>query len=57
MNTPRRLRDINPGSGRFYLSNLTAVGSSLYFSATDGSNGAESWAWKGSDLLPAISCR
>ena len=57
MNTPRRLRDINPGSGRFYLSNLTAVGSSLYFSATDGSNGAESWAWKGSVLLPAISCR
>jgi ELWxxDGT repeat protein len=36
--------DIRPGSGGSYPSNLTAVGSTLFFSADNGVNGQEFWA-------------
>jgi ELWxxDGT repeat protein len=43
-----RVRDINPGSGSSDPSNLTVVGSTLFFWADDGSSGAELWKSDGS---------
>ena len=37
------MKDINPGTGDSYPHYLTAVGSMLFFQATDGSNGYELW--------------
>ena len=37
------VKDINSGSGSSSPSYLTAVGNTLYFQASDGTNGAELW--------------
>lgn len=37
------VKDINPGSGMAYPSNLTNVGGELYFAANNGVNGDELW--------------
>ena len=57
--TPTLVRDINPG-GDSQLSELTVVGDSIYFAATDGVHGTELWISDGShdgthqvrDLVP-----
>ena len=43
MATPRLVADINPGIDSSYPYELTAVGDSLFFSASDGSSGYELW--------------
>ena len=37
------VKDIDSGSGSSYPDYLTAVGTTLYFRATDGTNGYELW--------------
>ena len=37
------VKDINPGSGSSYPSNLTNVNGTLFFTADDGTNGRELW--------------
>ena len=37
------IKDIDSGSGSSYPDQFTAVGSTLYFRATDGTNGYELW--------------
>jgi ELWxxDGT repeat protein len=42
------VKDINSGSDESDLSNLIAIGSTVYFSANDGTNGTELWKSDGS---------
>jgi ELWxxDGT repeat protein len=37
------LKDINPGAGGSSPSQMTVIGTNLYFSANDGTNGVEPW--------------
>ena len=48
-----RVKDINPGTANSSPANLTNVGGTLYFAATDGANGAE--LWKRSDDPPGAT--
>ena len=41
----KMVKDINSGSSGSYLDFLTAVGNTLYFRATDGTNGYELWKY------------
>src|SRR5262249_18064049 len=41
------VKDINPGSGGSYPSDLTNVNGTLYFSANDGTHGTELWQSNG----------
>ena len=42
-----RFKDIQPGSAGSYLSYLTNVNGTLFFSADDGSHGSELWRSNG----------
>ena len=44
-----RVKDILPGAGGSYPSNLTDVNGTLFFTATDGSNGYELWKSDGTE--------
>ena len=48
---PTMVKDINPGTNNSftYQSGFTAIGSTLYFSATDGTNGLELWKSDGTN--------
>ncbi|WP_395076819.1 ELWxxDGT repeat protein [Flavobacterium sp.] len=48
---PFMVKDINPGTNTSfnYRPGLTAIGSTLYFSASDGTNGVELWKSDGTD--------
>src|SRR5262249_40095471 len=41
--TPAMVADIVPGSGSSNVQNLTAIGSTIYFTANDGTHGVELW--------------
>ncbi len=43
----RLVRNINPAAGERYPGDLTNIGGTLYFSAIDGTNGAELWKSNG----------
>ena len=45
------IQDINPGPADSEPSRLTAIGSNLYFSAYEGTNGAELWKYDGTTAI------
>lgn len=45
--TATLVADINKGSASSYISNLTVMGSKIYFAASDGVNGTELWVSDG----------
>ena len=53
--TTSRVTDINPGRNGSYPSYLTAVGTTLFFYAFDGSSGLELWAVDVDPAEPSIS--
>jgi len=48
--TSVRVKDINPGTISSYPEDLVAIGSTLYFTANDGTHGVELWSSDGTDI-------